>query len=1090
MQPPLSSARSYTRPIQSSSGQQPSNSSHATTSLSSNRRPSSQVSHRDESARADWDPRSSMRGEDGLDQSTVKEEWAADEEAMLSLYGLSSLAPERWEETGDGTGTSGDPGLFGETGAAGTAKIAGVVKGDETDPLGLIRGGVLANNPDISSDMRSSVLLHSKTFDPKVFLSTVHPNATFKDLNYGREKLKENLEQRSGALKLLVEAEWDRFVGVKATTETVFEEMKHSGGPLEPTSDYGVKEIRETLKHASSRAETVFQPILDARTKADRLKSTLGVFERSKFFFNLPNILGEAVEAGKYDVALSAYKKGRYILSSRPAQLLGLPVPTTQSQQLQQKRIYEKVWGQVEKIVGDLRATLGKRLRDSSTSKRSGLEEVEKTIEILLELDPTDDPVWIFFDTNHRQILHLLKSSAESSTSRFRVAMDQYGHEARNLSQLGGGDHAFDHRAGRDDGEEEETLLELENDRLKMLDLKTSVEDGLESLESVGERIREHGLGREVWTVVYELVRNLNEVVLSTLPGFWKVAKGYMEGKYQKKSNSTVSSAAQNARRSPTQCRVMTQDIINLYVSLLSSFFTLSSSTTSSSSSSSSLSQNQPTDLSTTPPMPPFVPPIANATTNAHFVLKILNEMQDCANELGALELTGEATASLKELIASAKWRFEEVICSGWVRDAKIFYRLETWKPDSSHHDGPASATSASTSSGAITPTTSASTSYLRKISAFHRFNVISAYKVAGGSEERAQALLGSSSSTSSSSGGGTANPLSNSRTRHDIDLPVEFQRKVQGAFLDGLYAFLDGLVHVAFSDPDQVSSGSVRKDSLGGANEGGEEETGRPKEVDVKNVDIRILLTVSNLTHLRESIIPRMISQFQTAFKVDMSQDAQMLMEVTDQLDKILFDDYVKRKSAEVGEIIRKGVLGGGIDWYEAEKPKEVHPFIYDALLSLVLVHAQVSATAKPLVARTLGSLVEELAGVALEAFGQVERFGMGGMLQATLEIEFMHQTLSQHVSPTADQTLQSIYKTISQSYYRRPTPNSAAELQQELEGLKRTLVASRRATALQFLCFRRPSKAPSAPQTTSGKVIDGAGTEGASRRGAVVAA
>ena len=32
----------------------------------------------------------------------------------------------------------------------------------------------------------------------------------------------------------------------------VFEEMKHSGGPLEPSSDYGVKEIRETLTRASS----------------------------------------------------------------------------------------------------------------------------------------------------------------------------------------------------------------------------------------------------------------------------------------------------------------------------------------------------------------------------------------------------------------------------------------------------------------------------------------------------------------------------------------------------------------------------------------------------------------------------------------------------------------------------------------------------------------------------------------------------------------------------------------------------------------------------------------------------------------------
>lgn len=46
-------------------------------------------------------------------------------------------------------------------------------------------------------------------------------------------------------------------------------------------------------------------------------------------------------------------------------------------------------------------------------------------------------------------------------------------------------------------------------------------------------------------------------------------------------------------------------------------------------------------------------------------------------------------------------------------------------------------------------------------------------------------------------------------------------------------------------------------------------------------------------------------------------------------------------------------------------------------------MVHAQVSATARPLVARTLGSLVEELASVALDAFSKVERFGMGGMLQ-----------------------------------------------------------------------------------------------------------
>lgn len=35
---------------------------------------------------------------------------------------------------------------------------------------------------------------------------------------------------------------------------------------------------------------------------------------------------------------------------------------------------------------------------------------------ILLELNPSDDPVWIFFDTQYKHITTLLKSSEEKST--------------------------------------------------------------------------------------------------------------------------------------------------------------------------------------------------------------------------------------------------------------------------------------------------------------------------------------------------------------------------------------------------------------------------------------------------------------------------------------------------------------------------------------------------------------------------------------------------------------------------------------------------------------------------------------------------
>ena len=187
----------------------------------------------------------------------------------------------------------------------------------------------------------------------------------------------------------------------------------------------------------------------------------------------------------------------------------------------------------------------------------------------------------------------------------------------------------------------------------------------------------------------------------------------------------------------------MTQDIVTLYVSLLSQFFSLSSSTHAPPPLPGATSASDPNAVVT---LPPFVPPSSNAPTICHWLLKTLGEMSDCVNEVAALELAGEASNSLKELLASTRWRFEEAICAAWVRgpclpvapfvkfmefltrtstDAKVFYRLENWRPD---------------------PDEPSTTLYLRQLASFHRFCTISAYRIAGGSEERANAALASAS--------------------------------------------------------------------------------------------------------------------------------------------------------------------------------------------------------------------------------------------------------------------------------------------------------------------------------------------------------
>jgi exocyst complex component 2 len=57
----------------------------------------------------------------------------------------------------------------------------------------------------------------------------------------------------------------------------------------------------------------------------------------------------------------------------------------------------------------------------------------------------------------------------------------------------------------------------------------------------------------------------------------------------------------------------------------------------------------------------------------------------------------------------------------------------------------------------------------------------------------------------------------------------------------------------------------------------------------------------------------------------------------------------------------------------------------MYETLMYLVGVHAQVSNTAEPLLERILNSLAEELADEALRCFRHVRRFGMGGMLRVS---------------------------------------------------------------------------------------------------------
>jgi exocyst complex component 2 len=77
------------------------------------------------------------------------------------------------------------------------------------------------------------------------------------------------------------------------------------------------------------------------------------------------------------------------------------------------------------------------------------------------------------------------------------------------------------------------------------------------------------------------------------------------------------------------------------------------------------------------------------------------------------------------------------------------------------------------------------------------------------------------------------------------------------------------------------------------------------------------------------------------------------------------------------------------------------------------------------------------------------------------------MHQTLGRYVSSNAAEILSELYNKISQAYARRPGDEN---LQSNLDGVKKILAETRRATGIEFLCFRQPkasSSSRSAPPT-----------------------
>ncbi len=160
-------------------------------------------------------------------------------------------------------------------------------------------------------------------------------------------------------------------------------------------------------------------------------------------------------------------------------------------------------------------------------------------------------------------------------------------------------------------------------------------------------------------------------------------------------------------------------------------------------------------------------------------------------------------------------------------------------------------------------------------------------------------------------------------------------------------------------------------------------------------------------------------------------------------QIDDRLFQAYVQPRAAQMGAVVAAGVASPA--WEPAaSRPNDASTYVYDVLLALVVVHSDVVATAPALVGRVLRFLQEQLSQALIEAFQRRPRYSLPALMQATLDVEFLAQTMNNYSSDRASHIQSQIYLRLDE----RTDNDARLQLQRALADMRTILKRLREKT------------------------------------------
>ena len=951
---------------------------------------------------------------------------------------------------------------------------ANLVQKDEQDPLGshssvvnALRSRGLPVEQD--SRLRNKFMLSSTTFSPALFLSQTHSDATTDDLLRGLQYLSRSIDQKSASLKVLVETNFERFVRAKATIDNVYTEMRNQGvdpqaGSSAPPSprhsrrtsgmhfrnissssatpknppvqrpsknalrretDYGVQGIRGPLLEVSQKAEDVWGPALGGKEREANLKAIAEAISKDRDLYELGSNLCDAIKQKDYDKAIEYYNAARRFAAEGRSLSDGVVQNgrTLSDDQVRRILVIGRMWADAEEQVKTLKRDIWRRLSNVSVTLplpgASQAEEHMELITVLLRLGVEESPIWVYLLSRYDFLKNKIAAVVERSKIEIEILRRRLASAEKPTSQTVA---AF--------------LRQASKDRPEALDTEDVI---------------------DFWICIltyFTKLLSLSSGLLGEVVDFWESAQSFIEGNKQKnlptgfegesRKHHQLSETEVNGLRSGATDLVnqLRDAVFSLFADPptddISALFSPTPGSAGTPTTPHPAAAFSPTDgrIGRLDPqnLPAaaakkgeawedfaFWPPHSNALSAVHYLEKILKLIGIAAGEMAALGPVSSNNAmfeKIKSMVGGARERCMRAVCEAWSKDAESCKSLEDWVRAPEKRD---------------------QTRMPIYFEAFER-------KVLLGMQ---QVLYFSDAPTKP--GGREIN----------TPPPSKLLQMVRTQFVSSIYKAVSGMLENAETSTQGDADEWILVTSLATvADDAAPSEVFTHDAINASSRNVRILLTMSNLKALRNEHVPSLIQLFESSFSVKLADESKTIRDVFGQIDAKLFHLYTRPMVANLTKIVKDGI--NSPDWVPSTaKPDQVRPYVYAALMTLVMVHTEVSTTVSgsgpgsPLLVEILSFLLEHVSQALLDGFKERKpnAYTLPALMQATLDTEFIAQTMTQYSTPKTGETQGQIYTELD----KRTTNEARARLQQELGDMRVVLKKLREGSRNSFGCFKR---------------------------------